>query len=84
MDNKKAKQAGKSRRRGKPKKSGLPFGSRNYIWLGIGLITIVLGYISLAQGPVNSFWSLTLAPILLVIGYCVLIPIGLLLKNKPW
>ena len=83
MDNIKAKKAVKSRRRGKLKKMGLPFGNRNYLWLGVGLATIILGYISLAQGPVNSFWSLTLAPILLVIGYCVLIPIGLLLKNKP-
>ena len=67
----------------KEAKRSLPFGKRNYIWLAAGLIVIVLGYISLAQGPVNSFWSLTLAPILLVIGYCVLIPLGILLRNKP-
>ncbi len=69
--------------RGRKAERGLPFTGRNYLWLGIGLGSIILGYISLAQGPVNSFWSLTLAPILLVLGYCVLIPVGILLKNKP-
>jgi len=64
-------------------KRGLPFGPRNYIFLGIGLVIILLGYLALMQGPVNSFWSLTLAPILLVLGYCVIIPIGILLKSKP-
>ena len=66
----------------KARLAGLPFSRRNYLWLGMGLAVIVLGYVSLAQGPVNSFWSLTLGPILLVIGYCVLIPVGILLKNK--
>ncbi|MEO0085153.1 MAG: hypothetical protein ABIK37_00840 [candidate division WOR-3 bacterium] len=47
---------------------------KNYIIMGIGLATIVAGFISLSAG------SITLAPLLLVIGYCVLIPLGLLLK----
>ena len=66
----------------KKRKRGLPFAKRNYLWLGIGLLTIVAGYIALAQPPVDGFLSLTLAPILLFIGYCVLIPLGILLKNK--
>ena len=72
----------KKKKKFKPIKVGLPFSSRNYILLGVGLAVIILGFISLAQGPVNSFWSRTLAPILMVIGYCVLIPIGILLRNK--
>ncbi len=47
---------------------------KNYILLGVGVGTIALGFISLASG------SITLAPLLLVIGYCVLIPLALLLK----
>ena len=50
------------------------FGRKNYILFGIALAVIILGYISLSQG------SITLAPILLIIGYCVLIPIAIMLK----
>ena len=32
-------------------------------------------------GGVNSFQSLTLSPILLVLGYCVVIPISIFYKN---
>lgn len=53
-----------------------PFGMRNYIIFGIGLLVIIVGYISLSAG------SITLAPILLVLGYCVLIPISIIIKGK--
>jgi len=61
---------------------GLPFDSANYLWLSAGLLMIILGYVALSQGPADSFLSRTLAPVLLVIGYCVLIPIGLLSRKK--
>ena len=57
-------------------KAALPFTKRNWTWLGIGLLVIVVGYIALARG------SITLAPILLVAGYCILIPIAILLGEK--
>jgi len=37
----------------------------------LGLASIVLGYVFLARG------SISLAPALLVLGYCVLVPIAL-------
>jgi hypothetical protein len=52
-----------------------PFGKKNYILFAIAMIVIILGYVTLGQG------SLTLAPLLLVIGYCVLVPIALLVKD---
>ena len=52
-----------------------PFGKKNYIFFAIAMIVIILGYVSLGQG------SITLAPLLLVIGYCVLVPIALLVKD---
>ncbi len=52
-----------------------PFGKRNYIFMAIALVVIILGYVSLGMG------SITLAPLLLVIGYCVLIPVALILKD---
>ena len=53
------------------------FGPRNYLILGIALVVIILGYIALGQG------SLTLAPVLLVVGYCIIIPIGIMVKGRP-
>jgi len=51
------------------------FGKRNWIVLGSGIGAIVLGFIALASG------SITLAPILLVLGYCVLIPVGIMIRG---
>lgn len=52
-----------------------PFGRNNYIMFGISLVVLIIGYIVLGQG------SITLAPILLVLGYCVLIPVSLIIKS---
>jgi len=60
----------------------LPFTKSNYQIFAVGILIIILGYIALAQGPAESFWSLTLAPILLVIGYCVVIPFAILYQKK--
>ncbi len=45
--------------------------SRNLILIA-ALVAIVIGYIALAQG------SISLAPVLLVLGYCILVPIALI------
>jgi len=50
------------------------FTRKNSIFFGLGLIFIVVGFILLATG------SIVLAPILLVIGYLVFFPLGILLK----
>jgi len=60
----------------------LPFSRGNFQIFGIGLLVIVIGYIFLLQGPWDSFWSRTLAPIVLLIGYCVLIPLSILYNLK--
>ena len=54
-----------------------PYGKKNYLIFAAALVVIILGYVTLGQG------SITLAPILLVLGYCVLIPIALLVKGHP-
>jgi hypothetical protein len=51
----------------------LRFGLGNVVLLGVALISLAVGYVLLARG------STTLAPILLVLGYCVLFPLGLAL-----
>ena len=57
----------------------LPYTRRNVLFFASGIGVILIGYVFLAIPPVDGFFSLSLAPILLVLGYCVLIPIGLLL-----
>jgi len=51
----------------------LRFGTRNAVLLAAAVVAIGAGYVLLAGG------STTVAPILLVLGYCVLFPLGLAL-----
>ena len=60
----------------------LPFSKKNYQILGIGLLTIILGYVALSQQPWDGTMPLVVAPILLVLGYCVIIPFGILYRTK--
>ena len=65
-----------------------PLEKKNMIWLAVGLGVIILGYIlmatgitdepALAVGTWNNPIAISVAPILLVTGYCVLIPFAIL------
>ena len=66
----------------KPILESFPFTKTNYRILGLGLLSIILGYVALAQPPWDGFWPLDVAPILLVLGYCVLVPLGILYRKK--
>jgi hypothetical protein len=46
--------------------------SRPLLWWGIALLVIAAGYADLARG------GETIAPVLLVAGYCVLVPFAIL------
>ena len=46
--------------------------SRPWLWWGLAIATLILGFADLARG------GETIAPILLVIGYCVLVPLAIL------
>ena len=65
-----------------PQVQSFTFGKRNLLFLTIGLFTIVIGFILMAQEPVDGFLSRTLAPIILVVAYLVIIPISIIAKNK--
>ena len=43
-----------------------------WLWWGLAAAALLLGYADLIRG------GITLAPILLVVGYCVLIPVAIL------
>jgi hypothetical protein len=59
-----------------------PFGKRNYILLALALAVIAIGYVCLGYGDdPNHPITLTLAPILLVIGYAI-IPFAIMAKGR--
>jgi hypothetical protein len=71
-DNK--KEGRRPRDHGSSGRSSLQFTGKNYGLLAAGIVAIAIGYLLLAQG------SITLAPILLILGYCVLIPIAIIIR----
>jgi uncharacterized membrane protein HdeD (DUF308 family) len=70
------------RKKTKVVSESLPFTKVNYWILLSGIALIVLGYIALGQDPWDGFMALVVAPVLLVLGYCVVIPIGILFRSK--
>ena len=53
--------------------SRLQFGAVNAVLFLVAAVVLGAGYLLLAMG------STTAAPILLVVGYCILLPLGLIL-----
>jgi hypothetical protein len=60
----------------------LPLSRENFLILGVGLAVIALGYLAMIQGSVEGFLPLVAAPVLLVAGYCVIMPIGILYRKR--
>lgn len=60
----------------------MPFESSNTIYILLGVGVLILGYVLMAMGSTMSFLSLTIAPIILVIGYFFVIPYGILYGSK--
>ncbi len=58
------------------KRKKFPLERKNYLLLLIGLLCIIVGFFFLAKGDI------TLAPILLVAGYCVFIPFAMFFSFK--
>lgn len=54
---------------------GFRWGLTNSVLLLAGVALLVAGYLSLSRG------SITMAPVLLVTGYCVFIPASLLVRG---
>jgi uncharacterized membrane protein len=54
----------------------LVLGRRNILLLLAGIIVILVGYVFLGKGSISA------APILLVLGYCVIVPLSIILWAK--
>jgi hypothetical protein len=68
----------KARSQRKPLEADLGFqwGRLNSTLLGLGIVLILVGYLALSRG------SITLAPVLLVAGYVVVVPAALVLVGR--
>ena len=56
--------------------------SKNYIIIGIGIAIIIIGYFLMSANSVDGFLPTVVAPILLIFGYCVVVPFGILYTDK--
>ena len=54
----------------------LAFGRTNYLLMAGGILAAVIGFLFLSRGDIS------LAPILIVLGYCGLIPLGIELSRR--
>jgi hypothetical protein len=64
------------------KEISFPLDKTNFMILGIGIIVLFIGYILMSENSVDGFLPTVIAPILLVLGYCVIIPYGIMKKSK--
>jgi hypothetical protein len=56
----------------------LPFEAKNIRIILLGVLVVALGYLLMWMSPTMSDMALTVSPIILVIGYCIIIPMGIL------
>ena len=55
----------------------LAFSRTNWLLMGGGVAAAAVGFLLLSRGDT------VLAPLLLVLGYCALIPLGIVWRDKP-
>jgi len=63
--------------------AALSLSAKNYWLFGLAVLLLIVGYIFLSLGPVDGVMTLTIAPIILVIAYCIVVPIAIFAKPKP-
>jgi len=56
----------------------MPFDAKNMRIIFAGIATIVIGYLVMYFSPTMSAMALTVSPIILLLGYCVIVPIGIM------
>jgi len=55
---------------------------KNILIVAVGVLLLVVGFFCLAQGPAENPVSLTVAPLILVFAYIVVVPLGILWGSK--
>ncbi len=59
-----------------------PLEKENFMIVGLGIALLIVGYILMSQNSVDGFMPTVVSPILLIAGYCVVIPYGILKRPK--
>lgn len=54
----------------------------NYIFLSVGLLLVVLGFILMTVEPWENSISLTISPIILLVAYIIIFPLSIIFKRK--
>ena len=54
----------------------------NYLLFGLGMVLIILGFYFMGQGEWNSSSSLVISPILLFLGFVVVMPASILYRKR--
>ena len=54
----------------------------NYLIFGLGILTIIIGFYFMSQGDWNSTSSLVISPILLFIGFVVIVPASIFYRKQ--
>ena len=49
---------------------------------GIGIVSIIVGYLLIASSSVDSFMSTKIGPVILFIGYSLIIPFSIFYSGK--
>ena len=63
-----------------------PFTKENWVLFGIGIGVIVVGYLLMAVANFTGQWdhplAINVAPVVLIFGYCVVIPYAIMKRKK--
>jgi ABC-type Fe3+ transport system permease subunit len=62
----------------------MPFEKRNVLIIVLGIIVIALGYFIMWVSPTMSAMALTISPIILLIGYLIVVPMGILAGTRTF
>lgn len=60
------------------RKFEMPFEAKNIQIILLGVLVVGIGYLVMYMSPTMSFAALTLSPIILLLGYFVVIPYGIM------
>lgn len=58
------------------------FTAKNLRLLGLSVALLVVGFVLLGRGPIDNPVSETVAPLVLVFVYCILLPMTIMAREK--
>ncbi len=60
----------------------IPLNKSNFIIFGIGIIVLLVGFYIMTIPPWDSDFALVISPLILLIGYFIIFPLGILKNYK--